>query len=88
MRKVSYKIYTENGSFYHETTNYDLMRELKEAGYRVYTQLTEVPEFGRWADENGEDVAATYAEKRELEAEGHKLTYRLSNPLVTAIHMM
>lgn len=87
MRKVSYIIYTENGSFYHETTNYDLQKELRDAGYRVYTKLTEVPEFGRWADENGEDVATTYADKRKLEAEGHKLTYRLSNPLVTALQM-
>lgn len=87
MRKVSYVIYTEAGSFYHETTNYDLMMELKDAGYRVHTRLTEVPEFSWWADEKGENVAATYADKRKLKAEGHKLTHHVSNPLVTALQM-
>ena len=39
MRKVSYTIYTEDGRFYTETTNYEYMARLADDGYIVATCL-------------------------------------------------
>ena len=87
MRKVSYKIYTEDDRFYMDTTNYDLMKSHEEEGYRVHTVLTEVPEFSYWADSNGEMVCQSYKDRAVEKANGKELFFKVSNPLKTALEM-
>lgn len=81
MRKVSYTIYTEDGRFYTETTNYEYMARLADEGYIVATCLKEVPELSYWKD--GDEIAFTYAERKRLK---HP-TFHLTSSLVTALQI-
>ena len=81
MRKVSYTIYTEDGRFYTETTNYEYMTRLADEGYIVATRLEEVPELAYWKD--GDEIAFTYADRKRLK----NPIFHLTSPLVTALQM-
>lgn len=81
MRKVSYTIYREDGRFYTETTDYNYMARLADEGYKVATRLEEVPELSFWKD--GDEVATTYADRKQLK----NPIFHLTSPLVTALQM-